>query len=82
MTNLNIPGLDAVADVANYMRTVGAAARKAARALARADTYDKNSALHAMGGALRRDEGPLLAANRQDIGAAKKRALRRHSSTG
>ncbi|MBA3504374.1 MAG: glutamate-5-semialdehyde dehydrogenase [Betaproteobacteria bacterium] len=71
MTNLNIPGLDAVADVANYMRAVGAAAREGARALARADTYDKNSALHAMGGALRRDEGPLLAANRQDIGAAK-----------
>jgi len=37
MTNLNIPGLDAVTDVANYMRAVGAAAREAARELARAE---------------------------------------------
>ena len=71
MTNLNIPGLDAIADVANYMRAVGAAAREAARELARADTCAKNSALHAMGVALRRDEGLLLSANMQDIGAAK-----------
>ena len=63
MTNLNIPGLAHVADVAAYMRGVGAAARAAARELARADTECEGHALQAMAAAIRRDEARLLAAN-------------------
>jgi hypothetical protein len=48
MTNLNVPGLADVADVAAYMHAVGEAARAAARDVARADTNTKNLALHAM----------------------------------
>jgi glutamate-5-semialdehyde dehydrogenase len=61
----------AVADVAAYMRGVGEAAREAARELARADTDAKNAALHAMAAAIRRDEAELLAANAQDVAAAR-----------
>jgi glutamate-5-semialdehyde dehydrogenase len=71
MTNLNVPGLAAIADVAAYMREVGAAARAAARELARADTSAKDNALRAMATAIRRDEARLLAANAQDVAAAK-----------
>ncbi len=71
MTNLNIPGLGTFADVGAYMHGVGAAARAAARGLARADTNAKNQALHAMATAIRRDEAKLLAANAQDVTAAK-----------
>ena len=70
MTNLNVPGLEQVADVAAYMRAVGVAARAAARELARADTHTKNRALCAMAAAIRRDGSPLLAANAQDVAAA------------
>ena len=71
MTNLNVPGLAPVADVAAYMREVGAAARAAAHDLARADTSAKDNALRAMATAIRRDEARLLAANAQDVTAAK-----------
>ncbi|MFO1315919.1 MAG: glutamate-5-semialdehyde dehydrogenase [Burkholderiales bacterium] len=71
MTNLAIPGLGDVADVAAYMRAVGAAARAAARELARADTGTKNRALLAIAAAIRADEGRLLAANAEDVAAAK-----------
>ena len=71
MTNLNVSGLAPIADVAAYMREVGEAARAAARELARADTGAKNNALRAMAAAIRRDETRLLAANAQDVAAAK-----------
>jgi glutamate-5-semialdehyde dehydrogenase len=71
MTNLNVPGLAPVADVAAYMREIGADARAAARELARADTSAKDNALRAMAAAIRRDETRLLAANAQDVAAAK-----------
>jgi glutamate-5-semialdehyde dehydrogenase len=71
MTNLNLPGLGAFADVAAYMDGVGAAARAAARELARADTHAKNAALTAMAAAIRRDEAALLAANAEDVAAAR-----------
>jgi len=71
MTNLNVPGLGAFADVAEYMAGVGVAARRAARALARADTHAKDAALHAMAAAIRRDEAALLAANAKDVAAAR-----------
>jgi glutamate-5-semialdehyde dehydrogenase len=71
MTNLNVPGLGTFAEVAAYMRGVGEAARAAARALARADTAAKNAALAATAAAIRRDEVRLLAANTEDVAAAR-----------
>jgi glutamate-5-semialdehyde dehydrogenase len=71
MTNLNVPGLADVSDIAAYMRGVGEAARAAGREVARADTNTKNIALLGMAAALRRDEARLLAANTQDVAAAK-----------
>jgi len=71
MTNLAIPGLGDVADVAAYMRAVGTAARAAARELARADTATRNRALLAIAAAIRADEARLLAANAEDVAAAK-----------
>ncbi|MEO8305786.1 MAG: glutamate-5-semialdehyde dehydrogenase [Betaproteobacteria bacterium] len=70
MTDLAIPGLGTFADVGAYMRGVGAAARTAARDLARADTRTKNAALAAMAEALRRDCAKLIAANADDVAAA------------
>jgi glutamate-5-semialdehyde dehydrogenase len=71
MSNLVIPGLGTFADVAAYMAGVGAAARAAARHLARADTQTKNTALRAMATAIRRDATKLAAANARDVTAAK-----------
>jgi glutamate-5-semialdehyde dehydrogenase len=71
MTNLDVPGLGAFADVAAYMQGVGEAARAAARELARADTATKNAALAAMAAAIRRDEAKLAAANAEDVAAAR-----------
>ena len=71
MSNLVIPGLGTFADVAAYMAGVGAAARAAARQLARADTQTKNDALRSMAAAIRRDAAKLTAANARDIAAAK-----------
>ncbi|HVS57193.1 MAG TPA: glutamate-5-semialdehyde dehydrogenase [Casimicrobiaceae bacterium] len=67
MTNLNVPGLDLPA----YMREVGEHARAASRLLARAPTAAKNAALEAIALAIIRDEKGLLAANAQDIAAAR-----------
>ncbi len=71
MTNLAVPGLGTFADIGAYMDGVGEAARAAARELARADTAAKNAALLAMAAAIRRDEAKLLAANAEDVTAAK-----------
>ena len=71
MTNLAVPALGTYADVAAYMRGVGEAARAAARVLARADTAAKDRALAAMAAAVRRDEAKLLAANAEDVAAAR-----------
>ncbi len=71
MTNLNVPGLSPVSDIAAYMREVGTSARAAARELARSNTGAKNAALRAMADAVTRDEPRLLAANAQDVAAAK-----------
>jgi glutamate-5-semialdehyde dehydrogenase len=70
MTNLAVPGLGTFADVNSYMQGVGAAARAAARDVARADTRTKNVALAATAAALRRDEAKLIAANAEDVAAA------------
>jgi glutamate-5-semialdehyde dehydrogenase len=71
VTNLNIPGLADVGDVAAYMRAVGEAARDAAQDVARADTNARNQALTAMAAAILRDEAKLLAANADDVKAAR-----------
>jgi glutamate-5-semialdehyde dehydrogenase len=67
MTNLNVPGLDLPA----YMREVGERARAASRLLARAPTAAKNAALEAIALAIIRDQKSLLAANAQDVAAAR-----------
>ncbi|MFO1311312.1 MAG: glutamate-5-semialdehyde dehydrogenase [Burkholderiales bacterium] len=61
----------AAADVAAYMRGVGEAARAASRGIARADTSAKNRALQAMALAIRREEARLIAANKEDVDAAR-----------
>ncbi len=71
MTNLALPGLGAVADLAAYMQAVGEAARAASRTLARVDTSAKDRALAAIAAAIRRDTARLLAANAEDVAAAK-----------
>jgi len=71
MNDLAIPALRQIDDVAAYMRDVGAAARVAARALARADSAAKNRALEAIAAALRRDVQRLLAANAEDVATAR-----------
>jgi glutamate-5-semialdehyde dehydrogenase len=67
MTNLNVPGLDLPA----HMREVGERARAASRVLASASTAAKNVALESMALAVVRDEKSLLAANAQDVAAAR-----------
>src|ERR1700729_3932150 len=53
------------------MRDIGCAARKAARALALAPAAQKNRALAAMAKAIRGSQAAILAANREDLAAAK-----------
>jgi len=71
MTNLNVPGLGTFDDIGAYMQGVGEAARTAARTVARADTAAKNRALASIAAALTRDEARLLAANADDVAAAR-----------
>ncbi len=62
-------------DIKQYMQNVGKAARAASRAVARADTNVKNKALTVMAAAIRRDAAKLLAANAQDMEAARAKGL-------
>jgi glutamate-5-semialdehyde dehydrogenase len=57
-------------DIQSYMHGVGREARKASRAMARADTAAKDLALLAMAAALEREVERLLDANRRDLDAA------------
>ena len=70
MATLAVPAPGTIADVAAYMRGVGAAARAASRAVASADTTAKDYALVTMAKAIRRDGAKLLAANAEDVRAA------------
>ena len=54
------------------LKKMGAAAREAARELARASTAAKNQALAAMAREIRAQVQPILAANARDVAAAKK----------
>jgi glutamate-5-semialdehyde dehydrogenase len=62
-------------DVKSYMQQLGRQAREASRAMARADTNQKNKALRAMADAIERDADKLLAANAKDMDAARARGL-------
>jgi glutamate-5-semialdehyde dehydrogenase len=59
--------MDQKVDLRAYVRELGAAARAAARQLARADTAAKNRALLAMAAELRARTAPLAEANRADL---------------
>jgi glutamate-5-semialdehyde dehydrogenase len=62
-------------DIQTYMHAIGRAARAASREMARADTARKNRALAAMALAIERDCARLLAANGQDMAAAREAGL-------
>jgi glutamate-5-semialdehyde dehydrogenase len=62
-------------DIKSYMQTVGKQAREASRAIARADTNQKNSALLAIAAAIRRDAAKLLEANARDMEHARASGL-------
>jgi glutamate-5-semialdehyde dehydrogenase len=63
--------MNAPSDVKSYMLAVGQRARAASREVARAGTDAKNRALLAAAKAIRRDAGKLLAANAEDVAAAR-----------
>jgi len=58
-------------DIRDAMRVLGRRAREASRELARASTRAKNRALLAVAAAVRRERAALLAANREDVEAAR-----------
>lgn len=62
-------------DIQQYMQTVGRQAREASRAVARADSNAKNAALRAIAAAIRRESAALLAANAEDLAAARAAGL-------
>ena len=62
-------------DIQSYMHSVGRAARTASRAMAKAETGEKNDALMAMARAVERDIARLLDANRKDVEAARAKEL-------
>ena len=62
-------------NIEDYMRRVGAQARSASRAIACADTRVKNAALLALAAAIRRERATLLAANAEDVAAARAAGL-------
>ncbi|MBP8163345.1 MAG: glutamate-5-semialdehyde dehydrogenase, partial [Propionivibrio sp.] len=62
-------------DIQHYMTTVGQQARAASRDIARAESNRKNTALRAIAAAIRRESAALLAANREDVEAARAAGL-------
>jgi len=62
-------------DIEQYMQTVGRNAREASRLIARADSHAKNSALRAIAAAIRRESDALVAANQDDLAAARTAGL-------
>jgi glutamate-5-semialdehyde dehydrogenase len=62
-------------DLKQQMQMVGAQARAASRLLAKAETRAKDAALQAAARALRRDRARLLAANAEDVAAAKSHGM-------
>ena len=62
-------------DIQSYMHGVGREARKASRALAKAETVAKDRALLAIAAAIERDTQLVLEANRKDLDAARAKGL-------
>ncbi len=62
-------------DVREYMRTLGERARRAASAMARAETAAKNAALHAMADALESARDTLISENARDLDAGRRDGL-------
>jgi glutamate-5-semialdehyde dehydrogenase len=62
-------------NVTEYMRSLGQEAKAAARAMARADTNAKNSALLAIAAELEASSETLIAANEVDLKAGRERGL-------
>ena len=62
-------------DIKHYMTEVGQRARKASRAMAKADTSARNRALSLIAAAIRGDADALRAANRKDLEAARTNGL-------
>jgi glutamate-5-semialdehyde dehydrogenase len=62
-------------DIQQTMTEIGRAARKASRAMAKADTAAKNRALQLIAAAIRRDAALLTAANQEDLAAARTNGL-------
>ncbi|HSG23498.1 MAG TPA: glutamate-5-semialdehyde dehydrogenase [Azonexus sp.] len=62
-------------DIKEYMQTVGRQARLASRRLATASTAEKNAALLAIAAAIRREKAALIAANQEDLAAARAAGL-------
>lgn len=60
-----------VMDIQQYMKQLGEQARAASRLMAKADTNTKNQALRNIAALIRQHEKALLAANQQDMDAAK-----------
>jgi glutamate-5-semialdehyde dehydrogenase len=58
-------------DIQHYMKQLGEQARAASRLMAKADTNTKNQALRNIAALIRHHEKALLAANQQDLDAAK-----------
>jgi glutamate-5-semialdehyde dehydrogenase len=64
-----------IANIKDYMDALGKSARTASRAIANADTNVKNAALTNIAHAILREKESLLAANAEDLAAAKKNGL-------
>lgn len=62
-------------NIQTYMQNIGIEARKASRAMASADTIQKNNALSAIAKAIFREKDALLAANKLDLDAARANGL-------
>ena len=62
-------------DIKEYMQDIGRRARAASRRLAGATTAEKNTALLHLAAAIRREKAALLAANAQDLDAARANGL-------
>ena len=62
-------------DIKEYMQTVGRQARTASRRLATATTAEKNAALLHIATAIRREKAALVAANAEDLAAARAAGL-------
>ena len=62
-------------DIKLYMQKVGQQARHASCAIARADSKVKNEALRTIAAAIRRESAALVAANQEDLAAARAAGL-------